>query len=140
MGRINSKTIFFGLYPDHPVNRCKISILFAHTAPALAESLPIYFKKLEAVDDLGGGQVGHRLIAIRRGRCCGAVVEMSKVCAVLNAEHCICPDVKSSSGSEAQGFRVLSIQICWCERRTDGSEFGTVIALDILDALSNGED
>jgi len=25
MGRINSKTIFFGLYPGHPVNRCKIS-------------------------------------------------------------------------------------------------------------------
>ena len=26
MGRINSKTIFFGLYPDHPVNRCKIPL------------------------------------------------------------------------------------------------------------------
>ena len=24
MGRINTKTIFFGLYPEHPLYRCKI--------------------------------------------------------------------------------------------------------------------
>ena len=38
MGRINSKTIFFGLYPEHPVNRCQITIPFAHAAPEWVES------------------------------------------------------------------------------------------------------